>query len=180
MPHAAKKQVNAVEFSGKLKSKRDLHLDGLPIQLRMGYDAYKKSDDYLHEGSISIHPKLGKDVFEKKSKSRMRFGLAARALGQTMKQCILSNGCKVEKASWISQEVNTLSSYIKLCDETDRFIDVCNARNDRRCSLIDSPNHDHVYELLNYVKFLTQWRDQARRGGNPNRYFAPSTHQDSC
>ena len=37
----------------------------------------------------------------------MRFGLAARALGQTMKQCILSNGCKVEKASWISREVGT-------------------------------------------------------------------------
>jgi len=146
----------------------------------MGYDAYKKSDDYLHEGSISIHPKLGKDVFEKKSKSRMRFGLAARALGQTMKQCILSNGCKVKKASWISQEVNTFSSYIKLCDETDRFIDVCNARDDRNCSLINSPNHVHVYELLDYVKFLTQWRGQARNGGNPNHYFAPSTHQDSC
>ena len=51
---------------------------------------------------------------------------------------------------------------------------------DRRCSLIDSPNHDHVYELLNYVKFLTQWRNQARKGGKPNHYFAPSTHQDSC
>ena len=41
MPHCCKKQVNAMELSGKKKSKRDLHLDGLPIQLQMGYDAYK-------------------------------------------------------------------------------------------------------------------------------------------
>ena len=100
MSHCCKKQVNAMELSGKENSKRDLHLDGLPIQLRMGYDAYKQSDDFLHEGSLADYVKLGTDVFEKTSKSRMRFGLAARALGQTMKQCILSNGPKVKHASW--------------------------------------------------------------------------------
>merc|ERR1711933_332184 len=73
----------------------------------MGYDAYKQSNDFLHEGSLADYVKLGTDVFEKTSKSRMRFGLAARALGQTMKQCILSNGPKVERASWILREVGT-------------------------------------------------------------------------
>ena len=40
MPHGVKKQVNAIENSGKKSSDRDLHLNGLPVQLRMAYDAY--------------------------------------------------------------------------------------------------------------------------------------------
>ena len=66
MPHGAKKQANAVELSCKPKHKRDLHLNGLPVQLRMAHDAYKKSKDWLSEGSIVTYPQLGVDVFEKK------------------------------------------------------------------------------------------------------------------
>ena len=44
MPHGVKKQVNAVELSGKPKSKRDLHLNGLPVQLRMAFDVYTECD----------------------------------------------------------------------------------------------------------------------------------------
>ena len=50
MGHAVKKQANAVELSGKEKHKRDLHLNGLPVQLRMAYDVYKESSDYAKPG----------------------------------------------------------------------------------------------------------------------------------
>ena len=76
--------------------------------------------------------------------------------------------------------MNTFSSYIALCDKTDRFVDVCNWSKDCNCSLINSPNHEHVYELLDYVKFLTRWRNQSRASKNPYHYFAESTHQDAC
>ena len=51
---------------------------------------YKQSKDYTREGAITSYPKLGVDVFEKTSKSRMRFALAARAMGSTMASCIRS------------------------------------------------------------------------------------------
>ena len=54
MPHCCKKQVNAMELSGKKKSKRDLHLDGLPIQLRMGYDPYKQSNALNYFGHAPL------------------------------------------------------------------------------------------------------------------------------
>lgn len=76
---ASKKQVNAIELSNKAKSKRNLHLNGLSVQLRMAYDAYKTNQDYQSEGAITKYRKPGVHVFEKTSESRMRFGLAARS-----------------------------------------------------------------------------------------------------
>ena len=74
---------------------------------------------------------------------------------------------------------------------------IMNGNRDKGCSTIDSPNHPHVYELLDYVKFLTQWKAQALASemmtcldangeetnvclSDANYYFADSTHQDSC
>lgn len=177
MPHAIKKQVNAIELSGKMKSKRDLHLNGLPIQLRMGYDAYKRTIDYKSESSTQLYPKLSVDVFEKTSKSRMRVGLAARAVGTSMKRCLENYGQQVKKAS-----PNTFDSYILLCEKTDRFIDIMNGNNkgNKGCSLIDSPNHPHLYELLDYVKFLHQWKAQCYACKERYFYFPNSCHEDTC
>ena len=73
MPHAVKKQVNAIELSSKKKPKRDLHLNGLPVQLRMGHDAYKESTDSTSEGAITIYRSLGIDVFEKNIEVKNEF-----------------------------------------------------------------------------------------------------------
>ena len=176
MPHAVKKQVNAVENSGKPNSQRDLHLDGLPIQLRMGRDVWALTPDYNHEGGIRLYRKLNIDVFDKTAKTRMRFGLAARALGGTMKKCIIEYRDKNSKLA----SPGTYDSYIELCTQTDKFVDVMNGNREKGCSNIISPNHEHVFDLLDYVKFLTRWKSQADALNNPNLYFAPSTHQDSC
>ena len=173
-PHAIKKQVNAAELSGKSKSDRNLHLNGLPIQLRMGEDAYLASQDYKSEGAITLFPRLGIDVFRKTSKSRMRFGLAARAFGTSMSRCILAYKADVKKAG-----PSTYDSYLRMCKETDRFIDIMNAKSEKGCSFVDSPNDPQIFELLNYVKFLCAWREQSRRCGDKNLYFAESTHQDT-
>jgi hypothetical protein len=176
MPHAVKKQVNAVENSGKPNSQRDLHLDGLPIQLRMGRDVWMLTPDYNHEGGIRLYRKLNADVFDKTAKTRMRFGLASRALGGTMKKCIIAYKSKNSKLA----SPSTYDSYIELCTQTDKFVDVMNGNRQKGCSNITSPNHEHVFDLLDYVKFLTRWKRQADALNNPNLYFAPSTHQDSC
>ena len=67
MPHAVKKQVNAVELSGKKKTKRDLHLNGLPVQFGMMYGTYKQRQDSTPKGVITIYPNLCDDVFENKT-----------------------------------------------------------------------------------------------------------------
>ena len=118
---------------------------------------------------------LGVDVYEKTAKSRMRFGLAARSLGGSMIRCIERHQNEVEKAS-----PSTYDSYLLVARQTDKFIDVMNGNRDKGCSIIDSANHDHVYDLLDYIKFLTHWRAQAVAANNPYLYFTPETHQDTC
>ena len=147
MPHGVKKQVNAIENSGKKSSDRDLHLNGLPVQLRMAYDAYKQSTDHTVEGSITLFPKLGADVFEKTSKSRMRFGLAARAVGQSMANCIESHKDLVERIVEKASP-NTYDSYLEVCKMTNRFIDIMNGKCSKGCSSINSPNHPAILSYL--------------------------------
>ena len=44
---------------------------------------------------------------------------------------------------------------------------------------MNSPNNPQLFELLNYVKVLCNWRDQSQAYGNKYFYFAESTHQDT-
>ena len=115
MPCAVKKQVNAVELSGKSKPKCDLYLNGLPIQTRMTHNAYKQSKDSTSKGVITIYTKFSVDVFDKTSKSRMSFALAARVLGLTIVRCIRSHSHLFKHTS-----PDTFDSYLKVCEKTDR------------------------------------------------------------
>ena len=184
MPHAVKKQVNAIEFSGKPKHKRDIHLNGLPIQLRMGHDIWQQTPDYTHPGSIRLFRKLSSDVFNKTSKSRMRAGFAFNAVGGSLKRCMEIYKGKIpitirDNAPFLQASAGTFDSYIELCSQTDRFVDVVNGNFSKGCSNINSPNHEHVYDLLDYVKFLTHWKAQADMHNNPNLYFPRTTHEDT-
>ena len=104
----------------------------------------------------------------------MRFALGARGVGQSMAKCIWLTRHLVEKAS-----ERTFDSYLVVCEKTDRFVDIMNGSYEKGCSSIDSPNHPLLFELLDYVKFLCQWRDQSRSEKYNNLYFAESTHQDA-
>ena len=117
----------------------------------MGEDAYLVSMDYKSEGAITLFLRLGVDVFRKTSKSRMQFGLAARAFGRSIMRCILANKADVEKAG-----PSTYNSYLLVCKYTDRFIDIMNAKQEKGCSFVDSPDGSQIFELRDYVKFLCQ------------------------
>lgn len=109
-----------------------------------------------------------------------------------MIRCIQNNENEVTKATprnnnLISAETGlsitspaTYDSYLLLAQKTNRFIDIMNGNRDKGCSLIDSPIHPHVFELLEYVKFLTHWKSQIVAANNRYLYFAESTHQDTC
>ena len=120
----------------------------------------------------------------------MRFGLAARGLGNSMIKCIESYGSHVERASHRNHHyidattgrdisyTNTYDSYLLLCHHTNRFIDILNGRFGN----FGSPNQDLLYDLLDYVKFLTHWRAQCLaidRPWAPYFFFPESTYQDT-
>ena len=58
----------------------------------------------------------------------------------------------------------------------NRFIDVMNGNPEKGCGNIDSADHNHVYELLDVVKFHTEWRDQHRK--NSQHFLPKTTYQD--
>ena len=62
---------------------------------------------------------------------------------------------------------------------TDRLVDILNGNYDKGCSSIDSPNHPLLFELLDYVKWLHQWKRQSRNANNNYLFFAESTYQDT-
>ena len=92
-----------------------------------------------------------------------------------------SHGSLVEKASHCYALINAKSegylhspntyySYPLLSKYTNHFVDIMNGNNkdNKDCSLIDSPNYPHVFEFLNYVVFLMQWKAQV----NNNEFVA--------
>ena len=67
-------------------------------------------------------------------------------------------------------------SLIKHCKLTNHWVAVMNKCRKADCELINSPDHCHVYDLCDYVKFHTLWKKQA--GKNDKKYFPRSTYED--
>ena len=176
-PHGIKKEANGMENSGIPTSPRDLHLNGLPVQLRMGADAWAQCPDAKESGDFMVYPKLSREVFEKNAKSRMRVGLAARAQGGSIVKCIQNYGHKNSKAG---NSLVPYRSYILHSQYTDHFFDVMNGDRDSGCENINARDHRHVFDLLNYVRFHHLWRSQARNAVDFNFYFPESTYEDIC
>eukprot|EP00956_Cyclotella_meneghiniana_P002427 scaffold2741_cov56-Cyclotella_meneghiniana.AAC.1 len=171
-PHALKKMRNAMELSGKEDKKRDLTLNGLPVQLRMAYDIWKRTPDADPNlrAQIMLFPKLTREVFLLNSKSRMRTPLAARAQGNSVVKMILKyHDLNNKRAS-----IDSYASFILHCSMTDKWFDILNAKTEKGCDVITSANHRHIYELLDYVNFLTQWKNQVE----PYQFFPVTTYQD--
>ena len=57
----------------------------------MAYDAYKSPKDYECKGAVTTYQKLGVDVLEKTSRSKMRCYLKARTVEQPIAKCIESH-----------------------------------------------------------------------------------------
>lgn len=171
MPHCLKKTRNAIESSGKPNTPRHLLLDGLPINLKMAKDAWLLTPDAKSESSIRIYRKLSRQIFEPNAKSRMRVPDAARAQGGSIANCMAKYGNKNPRAS-----PSTYKSYIEHCHKTDKWVDVMNSNTEKGCSVIDSPNHPHVYDLLDYCAYHERWKRQV--GPNKEFYLTEQTNQD--
>ena len=117
IPYGIKKQVNSIKPRDKETPKRDLNLNGLPVQLRMVYGTYKEIKYYNSKSAITIYRKLGLGVFAKTSNLRMRFSLAAQAVGKSTGDYFSSHSHLVSKASPI-----TFDSYLEVCKKTNRFL----------------------------------------------------------
>ena len=170
--HAVKKNRNTVEKSGMKNSKRELILDGQPMSLRMLQDVHELTPDIKDETAVMLFRKLLREVFELNSSTRLRTPLAMRVYSQTMLECIGYYLGKNTKAS-----AETYGPIIEYISQMDRFIDIVNGNSDKGCELINSANHRHVFELLDFIKFITRWKNQT--GKNKHQFLPNSTFQDT-
>jgi len=172
--HVVKKERNSMDLSGKEGKTRDLHLNGLPINLRMAHDVWLLTPDAdpTHRSEIMLYPKLSKSVFFPTSKSAMRTSDAARAQGNSMMNMLMDFGHKNPRAG-----PNTYDSMILHSANTDLWFNVMNGSRSKGCELISSAQHRHIYDLCDYVSYLKQWKDSV---SDEFHFFPMSTYEDVC
>jgi hypothetical protein len=63
------------------------------------------------------------------------------------------------------------------CANTDLWVNVMNATPLKGCETIKSADHRHIYDLCDYVVYLTEWKQQVT---DKNEFFPDSTYDDIC
>ena len=63
------------------------------------------------------------------------------------------------------------------CYNTNIWVDVMNASVSKGCTTIESIHSRHIYQLCDYVAYLTDWK---RSVSDPNLFFPLSTYEDVC
>ena len=174
MPHGLKKMRNAMHLSGKEDKVRDLHNFGLPINLKMALDTWRETPDSdpNQTSALMLYPKITLSVLCPTSKSAMRTSDAARAMGNQMMEMLIDNGHKNKKAG-----PRTFDAFILHCYNTDHWVNVMNASPLKGCETIKSDDHRHIYDLCDYIRYLTEWKNAVM---DKNEFFPLSTYQDVC
>jgi hypothetical protein len=174
MGHGAKKQRNAMDLSGKEDKVRDLHHNGLPVNLKMALDVWRLTPDADPKctSALMLYPKLSLSVFCPTSKTAMRTSDAARAQGNSMMEMLMDYGHKNKKAG-----PRAYDALILHCANTDLWVNVMNATPSKGCETIKSADHRHIYDLCDYVVYLTEWKQQVT---DKDEFFPDSTYQDIC
>ena len=117
-----------------------------------------------------IFPRLKKEIFEKNAKNRMRVPHAVKLHSNSMKQCILKYSHlitdKIPSSHWID--------CIRHLEATNCWVDVMNNSAKQQCEMINTADHPHNYELLDYVSYLEKWRNHM----HPNNFLPQSTYED--
>ena len=117
-----------------------------------------------------IFPRLKKEIFEKNAKNRMRVPHAVKLHSNSMKQCILKYSHlitdKIPSSHWID--------CIRHLEATNRWVDVMNNSAKQQCEMINTADHPHNYELLDYVSYLEKWRNHM----HPDNFLPLSTYED--
>jgi hypothetical protein len=60
----------------------------------------------------------------------------------------------------------------------DRLVDIMNARRDKGCSRIDSPNHPHLNELESILKTFAEWEQDAASHDSPESFLPWTMSED--
>jgi hypothetical protein len=172
-----KKFVNALERSGLEHHATDLKYRDQKISLQMLERIWHLSGDDMIEGGLRTSP-LGVDHFEKNSNNRMRAFLAFQVVSSTMIKLIDQYCDQIEDGE------EQYKGFRELIHVIDSFVDIMNAtsmNNGRAkfCEPICSPDHKHIYELLNIAHILQCWKEDVEQGGNLATDFIPlTTYQD--
>ena len=153
--HVVKKQRNAARNSGIPSHKRELMLHGMKVSLSMLEDVWRETPDHKDESAIMIFRKIKLEVFDLNANTMLRTPHAMKVYSQSMLSIIEHYKSKNRKAP-----AGAYDSWIEYIKVVDRFVDVMNGTRDKGCELIDGADHPHVFELLDTVKFFTEWRNE--------------------
>ena len=93
-------------------------------------------------------PKLGKEIYQKNAKKRMRVPWAVKVHSQSQLQCIERYIAKLAHRIPLEHWTSCKNHITK----TDRWVDVMNHSYSKGCEPIDSADHRHNYELLSYAE----------------------------
>ncbi len=102
---------------------RDLHHNGLPVNLKMAEDVWRLTPDAdpKRASTLMLYPKLSLSVFCPSSKSAMRTSDATRAQGNSMMEMLMDYGHLNKKAG-----PRAYDSLILHCANTDLWVNVMN------------------------------------------------------
>jgi hypothetical protein len=155
MPHWVKRVVNALENSNENRINRRaivMYMLGAPVKLSLSmihtaWLAMQQGVGSLRMSGLSL------DCFVKNAYSRMRVGLAVKAVSDTAVRIMRAYTalCAALGASY--------EPLVQLCVRLNRIVDIFNARGDKRVEMINTPNHAHLHELLETLSWFGVWRN---------------------
>jgi hypothetical protein len=165
MPHVIKKFVNCLENSGMPDSKRNLHLRGMPLSLKMLEKMWRRS---RIEGALRTS-KLSEECFIKDAASRMHCYLAFHITSEGMVR-VNNQYCTEDE----KKQYEPLNGMLLLLD---KLIDIINAKRQKGYEGIDLPTHPYLDHLLMIVKVFTKWKSETV---DDYQFVPMSTYQDLC
>jgi len=173
MPHMIKRGVNALEYSAPaVKGKRDLTKyddddTPRPLNLAMTRDAWESTQE---PGVSTLRTsRLTIAHFEKDCFSCMRVYLSMQVVSWSvvtmLREYIASN-----------EHLRALyAPLIELCEKLDRIVDIWNSRAEKNAPIINSSDHELLFEALDILEWFTLWRDDlAFRAEDLDSKFFPN------
>ena len=173
MPHLIKKIVNAMECTGKSKSKTSLSYKSQRISLDIIKDLWEETGDGKVGSSLRVL-KYTVDHFIKNAFNRMRVHLATQII--SLSTCWLINESSSRK--YTKEDLAPMREIIFTLDQS---IDIMNATANHNGvkelgETINSPTHHHLVKLLETLALLNDWKKEA--GKFKERFITNESFED--
>ena len=172
MPHLVKKFANAFYRSSSSKKKTALVFRGQKMNLNMIENVWRA--DFMGTNSLR-NVKLTDDHFDRNAYSAMRVHLAVQIFSDGV-ACMLE-----DHIEFIDEATKTLyEPLIAIIRNVDKLIDIWNARSDKKCGMIDCPNHSHITELREILDIFEEWRNESKENGGVYSFIPNESWEDLC